>query len=69
MSRSKSWKGLVPGSWRCIDCGINTAPGHMTRQEMDNFFAFNPEGKAEQSFTQQTEIYQVRSAIWKAAGM
>ena len=32
-------KGLVPESWNCMDCGTNTAPGCMSRGEMDLVFA------------------------------
>ena len=32
-------RGKVPESWACIDCGINTAPGHLPREEMEQALA------------------------------
>jgi len=66
-------KGATPESWACVDCGINTAPGHPTRIEMER--AFN--GKALKlepttfnlSFNEHCEIYMVRDSVWKAAGL
>jgi hypothetical protein len=34
-----SLKGLIPESWLCIDCGMNTAPGLMTRAEAETRIA------------------------------
>jgi len=34
-----SLKGATPESWLCVDCGVNTAPGCMTRKEMELAFA------------------------------
>jgi hypothetical protein len=30
-----STKGMASESWLCVDCGVNTAPGLMTRKERD----------------------------------
>jgi hypothetical protein len=27
-------RGAVPESWACIDCGVNTAPGIATREQI-----------------------------------
>ncbi len=71
-------KGLTPESWCCIDCGINTAPGLLNRVEMERAFALDPKAKVEglewswsleQTTDHHCEVYSVRSAIWKAAGM
>ena len=31
----ETFEGLVPESWCCIDCGMNTAPGMLNRAEME----------------------------------
>ena len=37
-------RGKVPESWACIDCGINTAPGLMNREQLEQAFRpSNPE--------------------------
>jgi hypothetical protein len=61
-------RGLVPESWDCIDCGVNTAPGCSTRAEVEQAFAANTEG-VRQTFNDQTEVYTVKPAVWKEAGM
>jgi hypothetical protein len=33
-----SARGTIPESWNCIDCNINTAPGMMTREHVDQAF-------------------------------
>jgi hypothetical protein len=62
--------GALPESWACIDCGINTAPGLSTREQMERAFAadWNKQG-VEQTFDEFSEVYMVKPAIWKAAGM
>ena len=32
---TKNLRGLVPESWACIDCGVNTAPGMLNRAEAE----------------------------------
>lgn len=63
-------RGRTPESWACIDCGINTAPGHLNREQMEQALAidWNDQG-VEQSYGQLTEIYHVKPKVWKAAGM
>jgi len=60
-----------PESWACIDCGINTAPGFPTRNQMKQ--EFNPlrrESTAIKAYyNAQTEVYIVKDKVWKAAGM
>ena len=34
-------KGRVPETWACIDCGINTAPSHLNREQMGRTFALD----------------------------
>jgi hypothetical protein len=34
-------RGKVPESWACIDCGVNTAPGHLNREQMEQALALD----------------------------
>jgi hypothetical protein len=67
-------KGRVPESWRCVDCGFDTAPGCLNRVEMEIAARalgnrwYNGEG-VPQYYTEDTEVYCVRSHIWAAAKM
>lgn len=63
-------KGLLPESWACIDCGVNTAPGCLNRQQMEQAFAidWNDQG-VEQTINDRSEVYTVKAKVWKAAGM
>ena len=55
-------RGKIPETWLCIDCGINTAPGHLNREAMEQAFArqIGTEGSVTQTYTGETEIYMVR---------
>ena len=66
--------GGIPGSWNCIDCGVNTAPGWSTRVEMEKAVLMQEwhtgeSGGVRQQFDPDTEVYMVKPAVWKAAGM
>ena len=63
-------RGKVPESWACIDCGVNTAPGHLNREQMEQALAldWNNQGVT-QTYGELTEIYMVAEPIWEAAGM
>jgi hypothetical protein len=65
--------GTVPESWRCVDCGINTAPGCLNRREMEEALqiaALNTaDGGVKQRFDKHSEVYTVRAAVWEKAGM
>lgn len=63
-------KGRLPETWACIDCGINTAPGLLNREEMEQAFAadWNNQG-IEQTIGELSEVYTVKPAVWKAAEM
>ncbi len=68
------FKGLVPESWHCIDCGMNTAPGALNRVEMEQ--AVKALGRrwddgegVTQTYDRNTEVFTVRPSVWKAAGM
>jgi hypothetical protein len=68
----RSLKGLMSEHHLCIDCGFNTAPGFITRAEMEVAFhrGDGDEGKGvEQSITEDSEVYIVRNHVWAAAGM
>ena len=65
---------LIPESWLCIDCGVNTAPGLLSRAEAGKAIeAAEAEGNEDwrlpQSFDEQSELYAVRDEVWEAAGM
>ena len=70
-------KDQFPESWICVDCGVNTAPGMMTRIELEEAIkaakAAKMWGREDQGIPQtvddQSEVYHVREAVWKAAGM
>jgi hypothetical protein len=61
--------GLVPESWLCVDCGVNTAPGLFNRVQMERAFAAAGENGVDQRIDSHSEVYQVRDAVWKRAGM
>ena len=72
--------GMTPESWSCIDCGINTFPGYPTRVEMErrcNTLAaiktLSATGGepvvASLTVDDRCEVYMVRNAVWKAAGI
>src|SRR3954467_868134 len=70
ISTKTDLRGLLPESWRCIDCGINTAPGCLNRELMEQAFArdWNNEG-VQQTFDELSEVYTVKAEVWQAAGM
>lgn len=75
------FKGLVPESWLCVDCGVNTAPSVPNRPDFERAMRLTEAeqvlgkmgGQGDPSvnirITDQCEIYTVRPAVWKAAGM
>jgi hypothetical protein len=70
-TKKPGWaRGITPESWACIDCGINTAPGHHARVEVEQAFAL---GRCNTNpvlhFDEHTELYMVKPKVWKAAGM
>jgi hypothetical protein len=63
-------RGVIPESWACIDCGINTAPGLSNRVQAEQAFAADWENKGvKETVNEWTELYIVKPAVWKAAGM
>jgi hypothetical protein len=61
-------RGQMPESWCCIDCGVNTAPGFLTRAEVEAAFNAGVE-QIEETIDHHSEVYMVRAVIWKRAGM
>lgn len=64
--------GLVPESWCCIDCGVNTAPGCLNRPEMEermNAPAYSDADGVTQHLDDKSEVYAVRKIVWEKAGM
>lgn len=57
----------------CIDCGLNTAPGHKTKKEIAREIWEARQNGKEWSDTveygPESEVYMVRDKIWKDAGM
>ncbi len=62
-------RGQMPESWACIDCGFNTAPGCLNREQMEQ--AMTPwAGERVQPYIDHlSEVYMVTPAVWKVAGM
>jgi hypothetical protein len=75
--RDDDLRGKMPESWQCVDCGVNTAPGHPDRIEMEKLYrrsaALSRAGieipVAKVTYDDQCEIYTVRDAVWRKAGM
>jgi hypothetical protein len=68
----RSAKGMVPESWACIDCGINTAPGMMNRAQIDqgmDALVLTGEDGLTQTFNERSEVYTVKPAVWEAANV
>jgi hypothetical protein len=73
VSQDENLKGLeypnghVTEDWLCIDCGVNTAPGfpdgRTTLQEVE------ATGGSTITVGADSEVYMVREAVWKKAGM
>lgn len=62
-------RGLIPESWACIDCGVNTAPGLVNRAQAEQAFA-NYDGRGiKQTVGESSEVYTVTPDVWQAAGM
>lgn len=59
----------VPKTWRCIDCGINTAPGCSDREQMRQALSVDWAGQGvSQTIDEFSEIYIVKNKVWQAAG-
>lgn len=63
----KSLKGLTSEHHNCVDCGYNTNPGAPPRELAE--FLMARDGAVRMTYTAESEVYLVRDAVWKAAGM
>ena len=65
--KDKAVQDNITESWLCVDCGVNTAPGKpdgpQTRIDLALY------GETEITFDHNSEVYHVRDAVWKQAGM
>src|SRR5437763_12200156 len=62
-----SLNGLQSEHHNCIDCDYNTFPGAPPRELAE--FLMNRDGEVPMTYTDECELYYVRDAVWKAAGM
>src|SRR5262245_52438604 len=60
-------EGLVPESWHCVDCGVNTAPGILNRADMEQ--AYRTSESVVVRVGRDSEVYTVRNGVWERAGM
>jgi hypothetical protein len=56
---------VIPESWSCVDCSMNTAPGCLDRREQS--LARNVD--IEDKIDDMSEVYVVKPKLWIAAGM
>jgi hypothetical protein len=58
----------VPESWVCIDCGVNTAPGILGRDDLLQAIAKTKGAKfIRQVVDDKSEVYTVTTSVWKRA--
>lgn len=73
MDKKIDLRGRTPETWNCIDCGINTHPGALSRERMEKAYALSKVIHSDSIHTttygENTEVYMVKDAVWKAAGM
>jgi len=68
------FRRTLPENWQCIDCGRNTAPGIKNRAQTEQAFQIlklmgqEDEGVS-MELNEQSEVYHLRDAVWKAAGV
>jgi hypothetical protein len=71
-----NFEGLMPESWCCIDCGTNTAPGCLNRAQAEaaakalgKLWESNAAALPSQTIDNRSEVYTVRDAVWRKAGV
>jgi hypothetical protein len=64
----KAVQDNIVESWLCVDCGINTAPGLPSGPEMRIALKLGTK-TVEYCLDTDTEVYHVKDAVWKKAGM
>ena len=67
--RTDGWtRGSVPEDHICVDCGFDTAPGIWTREQTQAAFRIGMDA-IPHTLSWDDEVYTVRDAVWKRAGM
>ena len=66
--------GIIPDNYICVDCGMDTWPGHPTRAEVEQSMrdakAAGKKWRGTQfTFTSETEAYYVRPHVWETSGL
>jgi hypothetical protein len=67
LQREVSLVGFTPESWRCVECGVETAPGNFGRKHVEA--ELNKKRRPMFTVSEQSEVYTVHEHVWKAAGM
>jgi hypothetical protein len=65
--KDKAVQDNIVESWLCVDCGLNTAPGCPDGPQTRIDLALK--GHSDATYNCNSEIYSVKDAIWKEAGM
>src|SRR3954464_4578139 len=63
----KAVKDNFVENWLCVDCGVNTHPGCPDGPSTRIDVALT--GKTRVTFNRNTEVYDVKHAVWNAVGM
>lgn len=58
--------GLMPESWLCLDCGVNTAPGFPNRKQTELALLL---GGMRWQVTDELEVYTVKNEVWQDTGL
>jgi hypothetical protein len=64
--KDKAVQDNIVESWLCVDCGVNT-PGCPDGPQTRIDLALN--GESAVTYDRNSEVYTVKDAIWKQAGM
>src|SRR5262245_7244680 len=65
--RDLNLTGLMPESWLCVDCGVNSAPGFPNRKQAE--FALRHLGGTTCKVTEESEVYTVKNEVWQETGL
>ena len=68
--RRETARGSVSESNLCVDCGFNTAPGLVTRKQVDAAFKiYGKDYVIEQTLTWDQEVYMLKKGVWRETGL
>ena len=68
--RRETARGCVSESNLCVDCGVNTAPGLLTRKQLDVAFKiYGKDHAIEQTLTWDQEVYMLKKGVWRETGL